>query len=68
MSGTDVIGFNSALASRLVLPGLWVGERGCRAWQHSVVSTVMGEFGVQKCTQNKYLKEAFKNNLLIQEG
>lgn len=68
MPGTDVIGFNTALAPRLVLPGLWVGERGCRAWQHSVVSTVMGEFDVQKCTQNRYLKEAFENNLLIQEG
>ena len=68
MPGRDVIGFNSALAPRLILPGLWVGETGCRAWQHCVVSTVMREFGVQKCTQNRYLKEAFENNMLIQEG
>ena len=64
MPGTEVIGFNSALVPRLVLPGLWGGERGCMVWQCSVV----GEFGVQRCTENRYLKEAFENNLLIQEG
>lgn len=71
MPGAEMIGFNSAhdtaLAPR-VLPAPGVRERETRPWEDSVVSIVIGGVCVQKCTQERYLNEAFENNSLIQEG